>query len=714
MTVLRRLFPLLGSLVAVSLVACGEDAAAPAPVGAASGAGGTSAGSAGASAAGSAGTAAGGAKAGGAAGTTAGGAAGTTTGGAAGAKAGAAGSTTGGAGPGGSAGSAGGTAGTQSGGAGGQLPAGSCKVDADCPKTTETFPADCAEGYCGTDSKCRFRSKDDDGDGARKKTCQALGAAVVELGLDCNDADKDTRPGAWDGPADGPLPNKCGDGVDQDCSGVADDGVATTGATCTCIPGDNRACSTDASGNPITWPKLDATGNPVGECKRGSQTCTPQGKWGDCIGVKAPLLELCDKKDNDCDGQVDNGPPADAVYWRYDGDDDLHAAVGYAAVLSCDAPTVSPPECPAGKVCPGADASGDPLWRRSLPDDDCDDFDNSIRPGVGEVCNGDGKDHNCDGTSNDPNLGQCECKDDDIADCARDGVDYPTTAPSDDYPLSPGPALAGTCTWGKKECIAGKWGICTGGLGRPSVEENCTGDGKDYNCNGKTNLEAGECACSANETKLCGNCELGTSTCNAQGKWGACSYSGDPRTTYCEDKDADGVCGPCTENVCPAAAAGRILETACFKNASGVRVPDCNDTPGVGAALGAKAFGACRVCAPGAPSNSFSTVPAQGGGWDWNCDNKFEHEEALLTAITGKMKGTAAADSKLVEDYCASFSSASCPIGDRVFHTEGTTDPEDVCGEPVVIGECRSRDATGTVLPCQAMFLDPEPKAKCR
>ena len=49
----------------------------------------------------------------------------------------------------------------------------------------------------------------------------------------------------------------------------------------------------------------------VGACKAGKQKCIPQGGgfsgWGQCEGMALPTAEVCDGKDNDCDGETDEG-----------------------------------------------------------------------------------------------------------------------------------------------------------------------------------------------------------------------------------------------------------------------------------------------------------------------------------------------------------------------------------------------------------------------
>ncbi len=188
---------------------------------------------------------------------------------------------------------------------------------------------------------------DGDGDGIGIEEDTLVGCTVpegyVELAGDCNDDNPSVRPG---------VPETCNQ-VDDNCDGQVDEAGATE----------------------VWYADLDGDG--FGDRNVSFQTCT-QGAGtvadaSDCDDSDAdvnPLgTEVCDGKDDDCDGQVDESAEDAVQFWR---DDDGDGVGGAGTVFACTAP--------AGY----ADATGD-----------CNDADAAAFPGNSETC--DGVDNDCDG-----------------------------------------------------------------------------------------------------------------------------------------------------------------------------------------------------------------------------------------------------------------------------------------------------------------------------
>ncbi len=234
-------------------------------------------------------------------------------------------------------------------------------LDNDCDGSTDTADSDCV-GVC----------TDNDGDGYCAETD------------DCDDNNAAINPGADD--------SQC-DGVDNNCSGTADDGYVSVDTTCgvgecaatgvttcvngvesdTCTPGtpaaDDSTCDgldDDCDGTADEdYVPVDTTCG-VGECaSTGTLDCVNGSTVDTCVagtpGTEGPVGDptCSDSLDNDCDGATDLADPS-CVLTCTDNDGDGYAVEGG--------------DC--GEV-------------------DCDDSDASVNPGAAEVC--DGKDNNCDG-----------------------------------------------------------------------------------------------------------------------------------------------------------------------------------------------------------------------------------------------------------------------------------------------------------------------------
>jgi hypothetical protein len=188
--------------------------------------------------------------------------------------------------------------------------------------------------YDGVDQDCDGNDADKDGDGH---------ALTGFGGTDCNDEDAGIAPGAAE---------VC-DGVDQDCDGELDEDPEDFWF----LDGDG-----DGSGDPS---------NPLEGCLGAPGYVSNADDCDDeAADVNAAAEEVCDGKDNNCSGEVDEGIAT--LAWYVDSDGDGHGESG-GFLESCYQP--------AGYA---------ESWR------DCDDGNASVNPDAPELC--DGLDNDCDGT----------------------------------------------------------------------------------------------------------------------------------------------------------------------------------------------------------------------------------------------------------------------------------------------------------------------------
>jgi len=158
------------------------------------------------------------------------------------------------------------------------------------PRTVN--PSEGAAGLCN--------GEDDNCDGVADEGCGCQPPAVQTCGTDTGACSAGTQTcltdGTWGACAGGVQPtNRLCDNADRDCNGAAD----YLQPPCQCLNGAARACGTN-----------------TGECVAGNETCT-SGAWGICAGQVSERSELCNNKDDDCDGTTDEGlnPPTARACW---------------------------------------------------------------------------------------------------------------------------------------------------------------------------------------------------------------------------------------------------------------------------------------------------------------------------------------------------------------------------------------------------------------
>jgi len=293
-------------------------------------------------------------------------------------------------------------------------------LDDDCDRAVD----DADSGVIGRPLWYRDFDSDTFGDVTRTvKACAAPGGYIPD-GTDCDDADAAVSPAALE---------RCNN-IDDNCDGVIDEATAVDAST----------WFTDADGDTfgVPSPTTAACSQPTGfsandtDCDDTSTLTNPSAS------------EICDFKDNNCNGQVDEG--ALPRTWYADTDADTFGD-----------PNVTALDCaqPPGHVTNALD---------------CDDTKNAIHPVAPEVCNT--VDDDCDGLVDgaDPGL--------------TNGVTYYKDADNDTYGDAKSTAVACSQPTGWRsnatDCDDTRAAV------NPGATEVCA-DGLDNDCDGTANTCTG-------------------------------------------------------------------------------------------------------------------------------------------------------------------------------------------------------------------------------
>ncbi len=404
-----------------------------------------------------------------------------------------------------------------------------CQSSADCGTSKICENGKCKQGGCTHNST---------------RPCYAGSKGTKGVGV-CNAGTQTCKDGIWDVCVGEVLPQKesC-NSKDDDCDGKIDEALG-----CGCNVDEKRECY---SGPPDTKNK--------GICLAGTQYCSKDGKWGDCLRESLPYKEDCDGKDNDCNGKTDEsfagkGDPCPTGKFGACSQG-IKACIGGKIVCDeinkakkeicdqqdndCDGQIDEDGVCancdegkertcytgPQGTVGKGICKSGkakcvngkwSPCLGESLPSaEKCgDSIDNNCNGQVDEIC--------------------VECKQNEKRDCYKGTGGCVKLSEGKYTCFSP-------CKTGQKTCFGGRWGTCKGEVN--PTKEAC--DGLDNDCDGS--VDEG-CNCKTGEKRFCysgppqtrgrGECKAGVQTCDSQGKWSACQGEVKPETERCDGKDND-------------------------------------------------------------------------------------------------------------------------------------------------------------------------------
>jgi hypothetical protein len=365
------------------------------------------------------------------------------------------------------------------------------------------------------------------------------------------------------------------DELDNNCNGVVDEGFdkqsdpdncgvcgricqffGTTSARCvagTCAFDPTTDCAAGFH---------DIDGDPANGCE---YQCTPTNGG----------VEICDVRDNNCDGHVDEG-------FEFASDPDNCGRCGVVcgfphATAACGAGTCQ--FNPATDCAPGfVDANHEQL-------DGCEYACTPTNGGV-EIC--DGIDNDCNGIADDKTLGSGEA-------CSS------TATPT-------GACIAN----GKVTCAAGHL-TCAGAT--DPVQETC--NNIDDDCDGTVDDIAEACYDGDAATRGIGVCRDGVTTCTA-GAFGACASEVLPSPELCNGLDDD-----CNGSVDDAVGGGAITQS-CYSGPAG--------TAGVGTCIAGTqtcAFGAFGACGGQVVPTAHDIC---GDGLDSDCNGKADAAEGCLAA----------------------------------------------------------------------------------
>ena len=429
-------------------------------------------------------------------------------------------------------------------------------------------PVPAAEACDGKDNNCDGEIDE----GAGGEVCSQDNAWGECFGIvECND-------GQGLCTAKMPSAEVC-DGLDNNCDGQVDEGLG--GNACANANGFGQCVGVDVCADgvlvceaPVPGPELcDLVDNNCdGEIdeEAGGQPCQIENEFGACPGATLclageescdgplPSPEVCDEKDNDCDGIVDEQLVGDACAHQNEWGTCEGQMVCSGGEMLCDAGVPAPEECDgvdnncSGQVDEGLGQTDCGLGQCLHSVANCLDGEKQVCDPIegasDEVC--DGVDNSCDGQVDEGlgetscGLGQCEhtvvnCLDGEVQLCdpmkgwvaeVCDGVDNDCDGQTDEG-LGETTCGLGKCEHTVANCVDGELQGCDPMEG--STAEAC--DGLDNDCNGQVDDDLGESSCGL------GECEHSAANC-VDGEVQGCDPMEGSTPEACDglDNDCDG------------------------------------------------------------------------------------------------------------------------------------------------------------------------------
>jgi len=435
-----------------------------------------------------------------------------------------------------------------------------------CSATCQPTDADsiCRSGtYCDSEANCVGKTIDG---------CSATAGMICKIQYTMTQGGP-TKSGC----AESGAPAEICDGKDNDCDGSIDEGLTAPAAE-----------------------------KQLSICKGAVKVCGGASGWVEPDYTKITYYEAtetaCDKKDNDCDGTVDessstctngktcnNGVCAILVNTKFPRPDSGEGVFNEIDATGCDANT-----CPKWTDCSGVSKGGwdavnnickcsgykalgksyNPCLIDSAPSTVNNlryNWDTSVCPIVREtnqilagseylskiLCEPYTTETLCDdGFDNDAD-GKADCADSDCYEttvCLGKKICGQNGATRSCYDGSTATKGTGVCVGGMQTCSNLEWGTCTGQV-LPSTE--ICANSKDDNCDGLTDCKDPTCAndaacagyCIISERQSCytgpantinkGACAAGLQTCDVNNAWGACVGQTLPTTELCENNIDD-------------------------------------------------------------------------------------------------------------------------------------------------------------------------------